>query len=207
MGHLVQSRQRGIPVKIHGIRQIRLSHQGHVCGMEHGGILQRLVLPFRDGKQDHAHPFPQIIGSGTHQVPHILNHQHIQVIKRHPLHRLRNHAGIQMAHCTGGNLHYGNIRTAQAFGVMIRSQVSNNHPHSDTVPQHLRRLLQQGCLAGAGRGKYIDDQQLLCFKKTSVAFRQTVIGIQHGNMDVHAVGVSFMGVFTSASAIFTHNQY
>ena len=63
------------------------------------------------------------------------------------------------------------------------------------------------CVAGSRGRKNIDNQKILCCEKTSVALCQPVIGVQHRNMDIHAVAVTFMGVLTSASAFFTHNQY
>ena len=112
-----------------------------------------------------------------------------------------------MTHGARRNLHHGNIRTAQAFRIIIRRQIPHDHPHAHTAAEHLRRLLQQRGLAGPGGRKNIDNQKILCCEKTSVALCQPVIGVQHRNMDVHAVAVTFMGVLTSASAFFTHNQY
>lgn len=162
-------------VKIHVGEEVHLVEKHDIGGMEHLGVLERLVLPLGYGEDHHLVVLPQVEGSWTDQVPHILDEEEVQVGEVEMIDGMADHVGIQVAAGTGVYLLHRNPGRRDPPGVVVSLLVTLN----DGAPYFSRKVpqgpFQDGGLAGSGGADQVQHEQFPGSEELPVPFGKVAI--------------------------------
>ncbi len=72
-------RLHGVLVKFDRLGKVHLRDYSYICAVEDRRILQRLVFTFRNGEEDEAKIFSEVIGWRADQITYIFDKEKVQV--------------------------------------------------------------------------------------------------------------------------------
>jgi hypothetical protein len=146
--------------------------------VEHGWILQRLVLAFGHRQQHHPQILAQVVIRGTDEIPNILDDQQVERVEIELCDRFGNHLGIEMANGAGGDLNHWNRGSPEFSRVIIRGEISDDHADTQASGKPGRRFAYQSGFASTWGGEDIQHEQLLFMKQRAVATGDRVVLLQ-----------------------------
>jgi len=162
-------------IEIHVGQKVHFVEEHNIGVVEHGRILERLVLALGYAQNDYLVVFTQIEGGRTDKVSHILDQENIELLQVERLKGMADHMGIQMTSCAGVDLPYRNSGGRDPHGIIVGLLVSFDNGEAEFLPQVVQGPLKDAGLAGTGRTDKVQDKNTLAKKEIPVFPRQTVI--------------------------------
>src|SRR5277367_4375463 len=159
--HSLNVRLHGLLVEFNNLSKIHLRDHRYISAVKDGGILQRLIFAFGNGKQNEAKIFSQVIRGRTNQVAHILNEKKIECANVPTGERVVDHGGFKMAERSGRNLLHRSLATRQPNRVVLGSEVTNQGRDTIVRVQEREGPFEKSCFAGTWAGDKAYDERSL----------------------------------------------
>jgi hypothetical protein len=99
-----------------------------------------------------------------------------------------------VTHVSRGDLHGGNTSRAQPPRVIIRLEISRDHPGAQTIPEVHGGSLDERGLAGARRRQHIQYQETLRLEVAPVPFSQPIVLVQDRLVDGQGAPIAYVQI-------------
>lgn len=175
---------RQVAVEFDDLGQIDLADDGDVGRIEDRRILYRLILAFGHGEDYGSDVLAEIIARRTHQIPDVLDEEHVDLGQDPALEGFIDHLRFEMARRTGADLPNGYTRSRQPCCVVFCCQISDEGSDSQIRMQRCECSFQQHRLSGAGTRDEVHHERAGLLESLSQSIRQLIILFQNAVTNV-----------------------
>ena len=163
---------------------ISYDQQHEIGALEHHGVLEGLVLALRDRERHHVHRLAEIVDRGTHQVPHVLDEQHVEGLPREVVKGVVHQGRIEVAYRTRGDAVGGDPRRPKPLGVAKGGQIRRDGAEAPAAGGPRGRLQDRG-LAGARRAHKVHGEHAVPREMLPVVPGAPVVAREQALVHVH----------------------
>ena len=119
-------------------------------------VLDQFVVSFGDAQRDDPQVLAQVVAGGADQVADVLDPQRVDPAVLKAVCGGGDHAGVQVAHAVGIDLHDRHADLGHPLGIDLARDVAFDHGGRQPSLQPLEQAFQQRRLAATRRTDQID---------------------------------------------------
>lgn len=156
-------------------QQIRLVEDHEGSRSEHVRILQRLILPLRDRKDDDPGVLTQIEHRWTDKVANVFDHDDGSRGRLEFRKSTRDHIGLEVTSCARVHLHGRGTGVSNAFAVVDGRLIALDHKEGQLIAQTTDRALEKRRFPCTRRTYQVQSEDFAAGKPGAVSGREQII--------------------------------